>query len=503
MKKLLLILAVTVLCAPLRAAVLPNVYITQAGAGAQDGLSCATGKSTTYFNTSTNWGSAGPIGPGSIVHLCGVLTTPLVIGADGVAGNPITILFESGAQFTVPTLPTGSAFISKPSGNYIIVDGGANGIIQATANGSTPTYPNGNDFYGVHFPSCNHCEIKNLTVSNMFVFNSFDTQGGGGGIYIDAGTNNRVHNNILHDMTVAIWFGLDGSVGNEVDHNVAYRANWDYGGGSGGNGMTSFLIHDNEGYDWATWDDTSGPNSHHHNGIHVFVTGEGTAVLDGLQIYNNYFHGTTGCCTTAQIFIESPGNGNINATVYNNLLVATIAGSNWNNGFIGVHGSSVSHVTVAAYNNLLYSSTTAGSMIGMDFASGTTLTSQNNLFYNARMGGGPGMTINAANNWYYNAAPFDWGGASSFAQWQAACGCDANSTNQVDPKLNLTTFAPSVGSGVIGAGISLSNLGISALGLDKSGVARTGATWTIGAYNLPGAAVNPPAAVSITSIIAH
>ena len=75
------------------------------------------------------------------------------------------------------------------------------------------------------------------------------------------------------------------------------------------------------------------PNSHHHNGIHVFVTGSGTAVLDGLQIYNNYFHGTTGCCTTAQIFIESPGDGNINATVYNNLLVATIAGSNWNNGF--------------------------------------------------------------------------------------------------------------------------------------------------------------------------
>ena len=63
MKKLLLILAVTVLCAPLRAGVLPNVYISQAGAGTQDGLSCVTAKSTGYFNTSANWGSAGPIEP--------------------------------------------------------------------------------------------------------------------------------------------------------------------------------------------------------------------------------------------------------------------------------------------------------------------------------------------------------------------------------------------------------------------------------------------------------
>jgi len=168
-----------------------------------------------------------------------------------------------------------------------------------------------------------------------------------------------------------------------------------------------------------------------------------------------------------------------------------------------VHGSSVSHVTVAAYNNLLYSTVAAGSMIGMDFASGTTLTSENNLFYNARMGGSQGMTITATNNWYYNAAPFDWGGADTFAQWQAACGCDSNSTNQVDPKLNLTTFAPSLGSGIVGAGVSLTNLGISALNLDKSGTARTGSTWTVGPLNVPGTAANPPSPVSIISTVVH
>ncbi len=501
MKKFLLILAVTVLCAPLRAAVMPNVYITQAGAGTQDGLSCATGQSTTYFNTSTNWGAAGPIGPGSIVHLCGVLTTPLVIGADGAAGNPITILFESGASFSVPTLPTGSAFLSKTSGNYIVIDGGTNGTIEATANGSSPTYPTSNDFYGVHFPTCNHCEVKNLLIQNLFVDTSLDAQGGGNAVSIDAGSNNRVHNNVAHDMVTGIFFGLDGTTANEIDHNVVYNTNWCYGGGSGGLGGSGFLIHDNEGYDWARWDDLSGAGAHHHNGIHVFVVSTGTQVLSGLQIYNNYFHGATGVATTSQIFIESPGDGNISGLIYNNLLVANLAGSQWNNGFIGVHGSSVSVVTIGAYNNTFYSSTIATQQIAIDPASGTNFTVENNLFYNSRMGYASGMTLAAGNNWYYLADPFT--GGDTFAKWKVDCGCDANSSSGVNPQLNLSTLAPNAGSGVIGFGAAFANMGIAALNMDKKGVARTGNNWTVGAYNLPGAGANPPAPVTITGTVVH
>jgi hypothetical protein len=220
----------------------------------------------------------------------------------------------------------------------------------------------------------------------------------------------------------------------------------------------------------------------------------GSGVLTNLQVYNNYFHGTTGQTTTAQIFIESPGGppsgtlNNITGAVFNNLLVQTEAGSGWNNGFIGVSNvSSTSHITLAVYNNTFYSSDVAGQAIGVLFtAARTAITLKNNIFRNARVGYGAGGSFTTDYNMYYMAS-FNWdgaeGGPDPFIPWKVDCSCDAHSQSGNDPLLDVTTFIPQAGSPVIGFGTNLTGLGIAALNVDKAGNPRPSiGAWDVGAY---------------------
>src|SRR6266403_1691306 len=126
-----------------------TVYIASGGTGA--GTSCASAKDPTYFNTSANWTTGTPsgiqIGPGTIVHLCGTLTgaagtTLLRFQGSGASGSPITLLFEQNAVLTAPYWPSGNG--TAPGGGainlagqgYLVVDGGSNGVIENSDNGS-------------------------------------------------------------------------------------------------------------------------------------------------------------------------------------------------------------------------------------------------------------------------------------------------------------------------------------------------------------------------------
>src|SRR5580704_6457214 len=83
-----------------------SVYIAQNAAGAADGSSAANALPVTYFNNGANWSGGSPagaqIGPGTIVHLCNVISSPLTVQGSGTAGNSITILFESNASMSAP-----------------------------------------------------------------------------------------------------------------------------------------------------------------------------------------------------------------------------------------------------------------------------------------------------------------------------------------------------------------------------------------------------------------
>ena len=84
-----------------------NVYITQDGGG--NGVCSSNVHNPAWFNNSANWGnSSSQIGPGTTVHLCGTFNAPagansyLRFQGSGTSGNPITLLFETGAIVQAP-----------------------------------------------------------------------------------------------------------------------------------------------------------------------------------------------------------------------------------------------------------------------------------------------------------------------------------------------------------------------------------------------------------------
>src|SRR5579863_506751 len=78
-----------------------DVYITQDGSS--QGACTSNPQPVTFLNSSSNWGSgSSQIGPGTTVHLCGTISTAVTPGGNGASGNPVTILFESGASISAP-----------------------------------------------------------------------------------------------------------------------------------------------------------------------------------------------------------------------------------------------------------------------------------------------------------------------------------------------------------------------------------------------------------------
>jgi len=143
MKRCLLGLLFTLLLALPASASLTNVYIAQSSAGSADGTSCANAYAVTFFNTSGNWGSgSSQIGPGTTVHLCGTFTfsagaTALTFNGSGTSGNPITLLWESGAVLQAPYFSAATFGINGNGASYVVINGGTNGVIQNTANGTS------------------------------------------------------------------------------------------------------------------------------------------------------------------------------------------------------------------------------------------------------------------------------------------------------------------------------------------------------------------------------
>jgi hypothetical protein len=156
---------VTILCALLAIPVMAaDFYVSQNGSGSTNSLA--------WLNVQTNWNrGAGTILPGDTVHLCGTLTNNLGIRTNGTAGNPITILFEPNAKFSAGTMfNTGWIQIA----DHIVIDGGANGRLELTDNGTTSTYggtfsTNNGSVWGIFGDNHNDVTINNLTIAGLYV----------------------------------------------------------------------------------------------------------------------------------------------------------------------------------------------------------------------------------------------------------------------------------------------------------------------------------------------
>src|SRR5210317_1248675 len=95
MKKLILIVLFFA-WATVAFAAAENHYVTQSGAGSQNGSSLANAFSVSDFNTSGNWDSNvdtdnNVIGPGDTVFFSGTITTPVSVQGDGTSGYQIIL----------------------------------------------------------------------------------------------------------------------------------------------------------------------------------------------------------------------------------------------------------------------------------------------------------------------------------------------------------------------------------------------------------------------------
>jgi hypothetical protein len=486
-----------------------GIYVSQYGAGSQDGSSEANAHPVTWLNSSDSWGvGAGKIAPGSLVKLCGTFApsvdnTMITIRGAGTAGNPVTIYCRPGCVFTSPRWPnTGAIQIHQYYGaNGYLIFNGNGAIIENTANGTGLAYhgaSRGIFITGYGATPLTSCEVKGFTIRNIYVNGgsnpaATDTDGAATeDVYLAGNLDSvSVHDCILSNANTGISGSFDGNTWTDVElyNNYINDHSWgiSIGGLTAPSLATNFRIHNNEITDWTNWQYPS--SSYHTDGI-ITYSGE-TAPTYSPLIYNNYIHGDLGAGSpTGHIYctVGNPtgvGSG-CSAIVFNNLLVNTGTNAHtllwfgtrtsnnqvYNNTIIGT-------VTNAAFNPCIISSAISGDVY------------KNNLFstfsqiFGTQWASDPDVIIaESNNNVFYNIGTPNFGGSSetyTLTQWRAlGSGHDENSVT-TDPKLTGTYHLGS-GSSATGIGANLSSLGIIPLDNDKSGNARGVGAWDAGAY---------------------
>jgi hypothetical protein len=508
MKRTLLITLIFVLAAAVHASI-ANVYVAQTAAGSANGTSCANAYADTFINTSGNWGTgAAQIGAGSTVHLCGIFTGTagqsrmIPILGSGASGNPISILFEPGANATAPYWGTGGFIGAASAVSYITIDGGGtgsvfagtftpNGDIVATANGASLANHIAGSLCLAFTGSGSHdITIKNLECENMFVAvqNSAnnETTGGGGGnsglVFLSQPLSNiTIQNNLAHDMfnPVFIDYGT-GSTNYTITGNKFYNMETNIiGDASNGATLNGFTFTNNDLSNMALWDAPADAN--HHEFLHLWAVAGSSSAITNATIAGNYFHGTLGATMTAETFIEcTPGTCTVN--YYNNLISMDDTGSDIYTGAGGNGMTECKGGTCYYYNNTFISTVGSGSNANsaMHFESSAHVTSQNNIclnMYGCLVNGGGTITL------------FD-----SMDCYGLASGCSGATNLQTgNPNLN-SSLQPQSGSAALGNAANLTSLSIVGLDSDRAGVARpSSGAWDIGAYQYAAAPSARPA----------
>jgi len=476
-----------------------DIYVSQSGAGS--GLSCADSRSISWLNTAANWGGgSGEVDPGDTVHLCGDITSQIVIQTSGTSGNVITVYFEPGAKMTSPAWPgpststsAGAIVVSKK--NYITIDGGSNGVIENTDNGTG--LGNQVDSVGVNGNGNSFFVVKNLTISNIYVRTTGTEQVSAGNAISNtnksggAFSNVRFTGNTIHDVGIGIRNDYDpsGASDIEIDHNTIYSVNWGANVGSRNTGSTCTRVqfHDNTVYGFSNWDDTSASNTFHHNAFFGWAS-HTSATLTEVDVYSNTIGPGFGLHSTSGVFFQYFVDA---IRIYNNVFIAALDDYP-SNGLVFLDPYSSVPSSHGVYNNTFIgegSGTAVGVSLLVDNTQTVTLHCKNNLISGVATAiaifSNTGFSGDIDYNLGYNLfvdRPYSYSASSSssaktFAQWQGL-GFDVHGLS-ADPVLT-GSYMLTAGSPAIGAGANLSSLGITALNSDKNGVLR-GSSWDLGA----------------------
>src|SRR5258708_30163943 len=74
--------------------------------------------------------------------------------------------FLPGTVLAAPLGP-GNGAISMANLSHVVLDGGTNGIIQTTANGTSRAYHQNS--VAIHAANCTGCTVQRLTIQNLYV----------------------------------------------------------------------------------------------------------------------------------------------------------------------------------------------------------------------------------------------------------------------------------------------------------------------------------------------
>ena len=514
MRRSILVLAFLFTALPVGA---KDFYIAAKQAGSGVGTGCSTAKLYTWFNTAGSWGTgATQIGPGTTVHLCGTFVGTsgqrlLTVIGNGTSSSPITIKFETNAILTAPYWSSIGA-INEDGRSYIVIDGGTNGLIKNTANGTG--LGNAQGSRGIFAANCNDCVIKNLTIADLYVRTSYSdlavTQQGVNCVYFLNANNLTITHVTCHDTGWAF-----AGFGNNFTLSYSNIYNIDHGLAFGPSGTTSgFQIHDNHIHNYVNWD--SPTNAYHHDGLHIW--GQHGGIVTNGVIYNNVFDGDSGVNITGHIYLQDSIKG---VAVYNNVFLVPANRTMNALWFSGITAAGVLPGGPAtgnsAYNNFIR----AG---GHSRGSGIYAMAQNDFtaVNNVLLGGNSDISIQGGgylssrginNNVYEDLVadgvslnPFGYQGHSyrDLASWQAVCHCDSTSKLAPASRINASSLGQLLsGSVAISSAANLLNMSVgnlSALSKDKVGADRQASgNWDAGAYKFGSTALpSSPTGLSAT-----
>jgi hypothetical protein len=451
-------------------------YISGSSSRTTGGTSCSDALSVAWFNNSSSWGTAShQISAGTTVFLCGTFTGKpgqqlLTIRGSGSSSSPIIIKFLTGAVLSAPYW-SGNGAIHMDGMSYIIVDGGTNGIIQNTANGTGRAYRQ--QSVAVHATSCNHCTVQNLNIQNLYVRTSSSDLAATHTVhcvYWHLANYMTVNHITCHDASWAIAgdgsnFTLENSNIYHIDHGVAAGTTGKVGG---------FSIHNNHFHDYANWD--SPTNTYHHDGIHLWGQNGGT-ITSG-QIYANTFDGDSGRNITAHVFLQDSVQ---HVSVYNNIFVTPTTRTIQS---VEVYASSTSLPGGSATNNSVYNNSINAGGHGQ----GSAIWVNNQLLFTAVnniLSGGVGdisvqggtRSSTGINNNVYRDLFAEFGDRNTFgmngktyytlSSWRSACHCDSGS------KLILSSQTTAFSSTTLASGTTVSGAGVTASGVQVSDTTST------------------------------
>jgi len=375
--------------------------------------------------------------------------------------------------------------------NNIIVDGGSNGIIQNTANGSQ--LANKAASIGVDIRGVSNVIVRNLTIRNIYQNVASVNEDGGfntSDIFAEpGGTGITICNNTLNNAHVGIWSdtsGSGGSVASCASNTFTAGTNYfnntiaDHGWQISLNGSGAPNIYDNDISDWTNWGNQA-DGQYHTDGI---ITYGDSSVLKP-TIYNNYFHGDLGTVSaTGMIFCTygSSGNGSgSSCTIVDNLFVGSGSCATGQCAAVYFHGGDGTNQLGPhyVYNNNFVN---YGQDVYIENDSTISYSVENNIFvgcsacstYAVLLNGSPNSVLKV---WDHNdgSGLRSAGGynQNTFAQWQAL-GFDKNGS-AVNPSLS-SAYTLQAGSAAINMGANLWSTGITALDMGKPSVVGVNGT---------------------------